>query len=178
MLTKSETMDYTQHISWITVGLLFVLDDFKSHYLLVEALRCNYCFNADLERDCLYSSQECVYGQVCAKDATELTYTIGPDRMQQKTVWQYRMGCAATITCKDGVTFGPGPYGYSRVYRQCCCSDLCTEPDGVGKERYDHCPNAFDNVTDVAVSLWKHSYSTHNGVYSALFSWIYFFLYS
>ncbi len=91
---------------------------------------------------------------------------------------QYRMGCAATITCRDGVSYGPGPYGYSTTFRQCCCSDLCIEPDGVGKGRYDHCPNAFDNVTDVAVALWKHSYSTQNGFYCALFSWISVFLYS
>ncbi len=69
-------MDYTLCLFCIKLTLLLPLKYFKSQDFLVEALICNYCFNADLEKDCLYSSQECVYGQVCAKDTTELTYSL------------------------------------------------------------------------------------------------------
>ena len=111
------------------------------------------------------------------KDATRLIYTIGTYRDHKKTVWQYKMGCAPTITCRDGVSYGPGPYGYTKIYRQCCCSDLCIEPDGVGKGRYDHCPNAFDNITNRASSSLEYpSRSTSYGY--LCIAGVYYFYYS
>ncbi len=169
-------MDHLSTFCWMIIRILLVLDK------IVEGLECNYCFNADLVQDCYYTSQECIFGEVCALDSTELTYTIGADRRRTKTVWQYKMGCASTITCRDGASYGPGPYGYSKIHRQCCCTDLCTEPDGVGKGRYDHCPNAFDNQTDSssAILSWRVESSNifHRGYFSAFLTWIYYVTYS
>ncbi len=166
------------HISyWSLTLLILILDDFNHFKYLAEGLKCNYCFNADLVQDCHYTSVECRLGEVCVLDSAELTYTIGAKRNQNKTVWQYKMGCLTTISCKDGASYGPGPYGYITVDRKCCCSDLCTEPDGVGKERYDHCPNAFDNITNVASSLMDYPSASANyaSIYTLLVSFIFFF---
>ncbi len=169
-------MDCMCYISWTTIILVLLLDLLKPSCVLVTGLVCNYCFNADVERDCLYTSQACVNGEVCAKDATRLTYTIGTFRDHEKTVWQYKMGCAPTITCRDGVSYGPGPYGYTKIYRQCCCSDLCIEPDGVGKGRYDHCPNAFDNITNGATSNLEYKLPLlHAGNLKMFLAGVYFY---
>ena len=173
--TEDEIMDFT-HITWILWYIMVLLCSDLWPYHLVEALKCNYCFNADLKRDCMYSTQECVYGQVCAIDSTELTYTIGTKREVEKTVMQYKMGCAATITCRDGVSYGPGPYGYSKIYRKCCCSDLCIYADGVGKGVYTDCPNAFDNITLSAAAPPQSSFTFHKGYLGALFSGLYYIL--
>ncbi len=164
-------------ISWILLCVVMICgsDFWQNHF--ADALRCNYCFNADLKSDCMYSAQECNYGQVCVIDSTNLTYVIGAKRAIKKTVWQYKMGCAPTITCRDGVSYGPGPYGYSKIYRKCCCSDLCMEPDGVGKGKFSDCPNAFDNVTDSAAPHWN-SPALHESQLGALIGGLYYLLYS
>lgn len=54
----------------------------------------------------------------------------------------YRMGCTDAYLCRDRVTYGPGPFGYTRNNRQCCCTSHCTEADGVGIEVNDpNCPH-------------------------------------
>ena len=163
------------HITWILWYIVALLCSDLWPYHLAEALKCNYCFNADLKRDCMYSTQDCVFGQVCAIDSTELTYTIGAKRNIEKTVMQYKMGCAATITCRDGVSYGPGPYGYSKIHRKCCCSDLCIEADGTGKGIFTDCPNAFDNVT---LSSAAAPLRTLLGYLGAVISGLYYILYS
>ncbi len=173
-------MDYL-HISYWSIGVfVIILDDLNYFKYLAEGLKCNYCFNADIVQDCYYTSQVCKFGEVCALDSTELTYTIGAARSKTKTVWQYKMGCAPTITCRDGASYGPGPYGYSKIHRQCCCSDLCSEPDGVGQGHYQNCPNAFDNQTSSSAASFltlKSSNVIHTGYYSAFISWIYYITY-
>ena len=171
---KQRVMD-VMNVSWILWYFLILLCSDLWPYHLVQALKCNYCFNADEKRDCMYSTQDCVFGQVCAIDTIELTYTIGAKRDTEKTVKQYKMGCAATITCKDDVTYGPGPYGYSKIYRKCCCSDLCIRPDGVGRGMYEHCPNAFDNQTS-AVAPLRTSFTFQESYFGALLSGLYYIL--
>ncbi len=165
-------MDAT-YVGWILLTLFALFGSDLWQYHFTEALRCNYCFNADLKEDCMYSSQECKQGQVCAIDSTNLTYIIGAKRDTEKTVWQYKMGCTATITCRDGVSYGPGPYGYAKTYRKCCCSDLCIEPDGVGLGNFQDCENALDNVTSSATS-YRKSPAFHQGYLGALLSGLYF----
>lgn len=111
-------------------------------------ITCNYCYNADKMDDCFYSQRKCEHKQICFVDTSKVTFASGTD--QERTSYMYKMGCAYSSICKDGVSYGPGPNGYSRIVRQCCCSPRCTEGDGSGKGKYDLCPWAMPNATDVS----------------------------
>ena len=132
---------------YLVVLVLVLLYCDLPHCPLTEALQCYYCYQADIQEDCFWNIQNCKKGQVCAVDTTKLIYTTGIKRDSKKTVLQYKMGCVDTIVCKDGSSYGPGPYGYAWIYRECCCSNKCTKPDGTGKGDYRNCPNAFRNST-------------------------------
>lgn len=67
------------------------------------------------------------------------------------------MGCHHYSMCRDHDSHGPGPYGYANMQMVCCCSDLCEQPDGVGKGDYDHCPLVWDNYTLPSAGVSSHS---------------------
>ena len=76
-------------------------------------------------------------------------------KKQRREVQSYEMGCDYGYLCHDGVRYGPGPFGYTRIYRKCCCSDKCREADGVGSGLISQCVHAqynesmlFDNGSD------------------------------
>ena len=158
--------DYSLYYFLVLLVLLFYMD--INHNGLAESLQCYYCYNADLQEDCFWNTQKCRAGQICGIDTTKLTYVTGKLRDHKVTIDQYKMGCLDTIVCKDGFTHGPGPYGYKEIYRECCCTDKCTEGDETGQGFYHNCPNAFENITDITNSassiltghqtgLWVHS---------------------
>ena len=111
------------------------------------AIICNYCYNADSIADCLLTSRKCESTQVCFVDTSKVTYDSAGKN--PRTVKMFKMGCAYSSLCKDGVSYGPGPYGYSRIVRQCCCTDRCTQGDGSGQGSYEKCPWAVPNATPV-----------------------------
>ena len=55
------------------------------------------------------------------------------------------MGCEVAYLCRDGITYGPGPFGYSTKKRECCCHDNCLKADGTGNENIENidkeCPH-------------------------------------
>lgn len=112
---------------------------------VVTSLLCNQCFNADKPVDCKRTGKLCRPGQICFVDANAIKYEEGSVR--ERTLFMYKMGCAHASICKDGVSYGPGPYGYSRIVRSCCCTDKCSEPDGSGKGIYDKCHISTYNTT-------------------------------
>ena len=134
--------------------LLLLLDQADAN---VRGILCNYCFNADRVEDCTRSARRCQPGDVCFIDESKITYN--PSGMQneksQRTVYMFKMGCTFHGMCKDGISYGPGPLGYSNIKRQCCCSDRCLKTDGVGDGNYEHCSSPVANltITDDAWSL-------------------------
>ena len=78
--------------------------------------------------------------QVCAIDTGDVHYT---DKYKTTQHFEtFEMGCEVAYLCRDGVTYGPGPFGYSRKKRECCCSDKCLIADGTGSGDADHCPHS------------------------------------
>ena len=127
------------------LGLFYFLSELPRPGL---ALQCNYCYNADKMEDCFYSKRTCESKQICFVDTSKVTYSAGTAK--ERTAYMYKMGCAYSSLCKDGISYGPGPHGYSRIVRQCCCTEKCTKGDGSGKGKYDICPWAMPNATDVS----------------------------
>merc|ERR1712018_1012769 len=124
----------------------------------VGGLQCNRCHNANMVVDCQRAVETCQPGQACYRDSTQTTYETS-DR-KSVTVWMYKMGCTFTPICRDGISYGPGPYGYSRIIRFCCCTDRCNAPDGTGIGVYTNCSSAVVNgtISDATSLLYsRHS---------------------
>ena len=111
-------------------------------------LVCNYCYQADIKEDCHLNVINCQPEHVCSVETSLVTYE-GKGHKEQK-YRMYKMGCEHYSLCRDRVSSGVGPYGYSVVTKICCCSQRCEDPDGVGKGVLDHCPMLWSNFTEVS----------------------------
>ena len=132
---------YVLFLSWIQDSLQLV---------------CNYCYQADLKEDCHLNVIHCQAEHVCSVETSVIYY--GRQREDEtKKYMMYKMGCEHYSLCRDRVSSGVGPYGYSVDTNICCCSHRCEEPDGVGKGNIDHCPMLWDNYTQVISGVGIHS---------------------
>ena len=135
-------------IGWLSMWMQFA-----------SGLLCNLCYNADKVVDCMRATQQCAPDETCFRDSMVITYDGAND--VEHTVWMYKMGCTFTAICRDGVSYGPGPYGYSRIIRFCCCTDRCNEPDSSGKGHYQNCSpgviNSSINGANTPYTSWTQN---------------------
>ena len=133
--------------------------------MLFQEIECNYCFNADRRKDYYLATVRCNIGEVCFVDSGVITYADKTKKVHQLP--SFEMGCYYGYLCADGVRYGPGPFGYTRIERQCCCSDRCVQADGVGKGVIHNCVHAQFNESTISAgsyvtasfSLWSTSVS-------------------
>ena len=81
--------------------------------------------------------------QVCFMDTIVITYRTVD--IEERRIVNYEMGCNYGYLCFDGMRYGPGPFGYSTIVRQCCCSNNCVTPDGTGRGKNSQCIHAQFN---------------------------------
>lgn len=143
---------------WLCPVALLVLCDCVLSQI---GILCNYCFNADRVEDCMRSTKRCPLGDVCFIDESTITYERGDgDKKNVRTSYMFKMGCQFYGMCKDGVSYGPGPQGYSNIIRSCCCTDRCLKSDGVGNGNYDQCSQPVVNITYTSQSPSIHHQMT------------------
>ena len=135
-------MDVANITSSLFILLLIIIQDLPICLPLV----CNYCYQTNLREDCHINVIHCQPGHVCSVETSMVTYK---GKGYKKKYRMYRMGCDHYSLCRDRISSGVGPYGYSVVSKICCCQHRCEEPDGVGKGVVDYCPMLWKNYTEV-----------------------------
>ena len=130
------------YISLYIAAMLLLLSNQVQQCL---ALVCNYCYQADAREDCHINTIDCKPDYVCTVETSLVSYK---GRHVSKVMPMYKMGCEHHSLCRDRVSSGVGPYGYSVVTKICCCNHRCEEPDGVGKRILDNCPQLWENYTN------------------------------
>ena len=86
-------------------------------------------------------------------DTVVVTYRTA--NAEERKIVTYEMGCNYGYLCFDGVRYGPGPFGYSTIVRQCCCNDYCIRADGTGRRKNSQCIHAQYNETTLFNSASK-----------------------
>ena len=118
---------------------MVVILSLQSFISSCSGLMCHYCYSAEIKADCHLNALQCPAQHVCFVETNRIWYATG------KSYMQYKMGCEHYSVCQDRVSHGERPIGYTVSNKTCCCTSLCEQPDGVGKDTFTKCPAAWEN---------------------------------